>query len=78
MPDCEHLVGYADDVAAMIVARNIEEAKRKVNQVIIRAKSWLEEVEVLTITQTRNVGNGVDYEEVYTVEIDRILSKSRM
>ena len=26
MPDGAHLVGYADDVASIIVARNIEEA----------------------------------------------------
>ena len=43
MPDDAHLIRYADDVAAIIVARNVEEAKRKVNQMIIRKKSWLED-----------------------------------
>ena len=34
-------IGYADNVAAIIVARNIEEAKSNINQLIIRIKSWL-------------------------------------
>ena len=41
LTDGAYLVGYADDVAVIIVARNVEEAKRKVNQVIIRTNSWL-------------------------------------
>ena len=43
MPDAVHLVRYADDVAAIIEAQNVEEAKRYVNQVVIRTKSWLED-----------------------------------
>ena len=42
-----HLVGYADDIAVIIVARNVAETKRKVNQVTLR-------------TQTRNRENGID------------------
>ena len=34
-----HLVGYADEVLGIFVARNIEEAKRKVNQMIIRTRT---------------------------------------
>ena len=30
-PDGAHLIGYADDVATIIVARNVGESKRKVN-----------------------------------------------
>ena len=37
-----HLVGYANDVAAINVFRNVEDTERKVNQVIIRKESWLE------------------------------------
>ena len=36
-------MAICDNVAAIIVARNVEEAKRKVNQVIIRTKLWLED-----------------------------------
>ena len=43
IPYGDHLIGYADDVASIIVARKVEEDKRKVNQVIIRTKSWLED-----------------------------------
>ena len=42
MPDGALLIGYAVDVAAIIVARNVEDAKIKVNHVIIRTKSRLE------------------------------------
>ena len=43
MPDETHLIGYADDVAAVIVARNMEEVRRKLNQVMMRTQSWLED-----------------------------------
>ena len=42
MPDGAYVFEYADDVAAIIVVRNIEEAKRKVTQ-MIRTKSRLED-----------------------------------
>lgn len=42
MPDDTYLVGYADDIAAVITARNTEEAKRKLNQVMLRTRFWLE------------------------------------
>ena len=35
MPDSAPLAGYANDVAAIIVTRYIEEPRRKVNLVII-------------------------------------------
>ena len=38
MQDSAHLIEYADHVAAIIVARNVEEAKIKVNHAI-RTKS---------------------------------------
>ena len=43
IPDSAHLIEYVDDVAAIIVARYVEEAKRKINQVIIRTKPWFED-----------------------------------
>lgn len=42
MPEGSFLVGYADDIAAVIQARTIEEAQRRLNQVMIRARSWLQ------------------------------------
>ena len=43
MPDDTYLVGYADDIAAVITARNTEEAQRKLTQVMLRTRSWLED-----------------------------------
>ena len=43
--------GYADDVGAIIVAWNVEEAKRKVNHMIIRTKSWLEDKRLKLTTE---------------------------
>lgn len=42
MPDETHLVGFADDIAALIVARDVPEAQRRLNQVMIRTMSWME------------------------------------
>nr|XP_036227273.1 uncharacterized protein LOC106614245 [Bactrocera oleae] len=42
MPDDTYLVGYADDIAAIITARDTEDARRKLNQVMIRAQMWLD------------------------------------
>lgn len=42
MPEDSFLVGYADDIAAVVTARNTIEAQRKLRQVMIRAKNWLE------------------------------------
>lgn len=42
MPDDTHLVAFADDVAALITARNVEEAKQKLNQVMLRTRWWLD------------------------------------
>ena len=35
------LVGYADNIAAVITARNMEEAQRKLSRVMLRTKTWL-------------------------------------
>ena len=43
MLDDAHLIGYTDGVVAIIVAQNVEETKRKIYQMIIRTKSWLED-----------------------------------
>ena len=42
MPTEVYLVGYADDVAAVIAGRNIAELQRKLNQVMLRTKEWLD------------------------------------
>lgn len=41
MPEDTFLVGYADDIAAVIKARNTEDAQRRLRQVMIRTKTWL-------------------------------------
>lgn len=41
MPKDTFLVGYADDIAAVIQARNTEDAQRRLRQVMIRTKFWL-------------------------------------
>ena len=43
MPSDTHRVGYADDIAAVIAGRDIEEIQRKLNQVMKRTKAWLDE-----------------------------------
>lgn len=42
MPEDTFLVGYADDIAAVISARDTDEARRKLRQVMIRTKTWLD------------------------------------
>lgn len=41
MPADTFLVGYADDIAAVIKARSMKEAEGKLRQVMIRARAWL-------------------------------------
>lgn len=43
MPDETLLVGYADDVAALIAARDVELAQLKLNQVMRTVNNWMEE-----------------------------------
>ncbi|KAJ8975986.1 hypothetical protein NQ317_016232 [Molorchus minor] len=43
VPRNTFLVGYADDIAAVVVARDIEEAQNGLNQVMRRAGAWLED-----------------------------------
>lgn len=42
MPENTFLIGYADDIAAVITARNIEDAQRRLRQVMIRTRTWLD------------------------------------
>lgn len=42
MPEETHLVAYADDIAAVIAARNVEHAQRKLNIIMMRTKAWLD------------------------------------
>lgn len=42
MPSETYLVGYADDIAAVITARTMVEAQSKLNQVMLRTKLWLD------------------------------------
>lgn len=41
MPADSYLVGYADDIAGVIVARDTNEAQRKLNQIMIRTQTWM-------------------------------------
>lgn len=41
MPDDTFMVGYADDIAAVMIARDVEDVQRKLNQVMRRTNSWL-------------------------------------
>lgn len=43
MPEDTFLVGYADDIAAVIKARNTDDAQRKLRQVMLRTQAWLDQ-----------------------------------
>lgn len=43
MPDDVYLVGYADDLAAIVVARDVEDAQRRLNQAMRRVAAWMED-----------------------------------
>lgn len=43
MPEEVRLVGYADDVAALVAARNVELAQSKLNRVMVRVNAWMSE-----------------------------------
>ena len=43
LPEGTSLVGYADDIAAIIVSRNIEKAQRKLNNVMHWVCGWMKE-----------------------------------
>ena len=43
MPDGAFLVGYADDIAAVIEARDLERAQMKLNQVMRRVFGWMKD-----------------------------------
>ncbi|KAH8342698.1 hypothetical protein KR059_003696, partial [Drosophila kikkawai] len=62
IPEDTTIVGYADDIVAVITARNTEYAQRKLTQVMIRVKRWLnshdlkladEKTELLLATRRR-------------------------
>ena len=42
MPEYTFLVGYADDIAAVIRGRNTDMDQRRLRQVLLRTKGWLE------------------------------------
>lgn len=78
MPTGTFLVGYADDVAAVITARNTEEAERRLRQVMIRTTTWLnthglqlaiQKTEVLLLTKKQiplEIGMRIDDETITT------------
>ena len=41
MPENTFLVGYADDIAAVIIARDVELAQMRLRQVMRRVSSWM-------------------------------------
>ena len=62
MPEGTFLVGYADDIAAVITASNTEETQRKLKLVMLITKTWLDshsldlamhKTELLLITRRR-------------------------
>ena len=42
LPDATYLVGYVDDIVAIVITRDAEDARRKLNQVMIRTQLWQE------------------------------------
>ena len=62
VPEENILVGYADDVAALISARSFERAQEKINQLMLRVRDWfrtyclsvaLAKTEVVILTKKR-------------------------
>lgn len=62
MPDETHLVGYADDIAALIAARDTKQAQFKLNQVMRTVIGWmsdhglsiaLQKTEIVILTKKR-------------------------
>lgn len=78
MPEEAFLVGYADDIAAVIVARSSELAQLRLNQVMRRINTWMSEhglqlalakTEIVLLTRKRIptiLPMKVDTEEVQT------------
>lgn len=69
MPQETFLVGYADDIAAVISARDTEEAERKLRQIMIRTQTWLDahglslatqKTELLLLTR-RHIPTTIDF-----------------
>ena len=54
MAESTHLVGYADDIAAVIIAINIVDAQRQLDQVMLRTRLWLEEHGLSLATEKRS------------------------
>jgi hypothetical protein len=80
MPDDTFLVGYADDIAAVITARDTGDIQRKLNQVMRRIGSWLnnhglslatEKTELVLLTRRQ-----ICTEVPFQVETKQIHSKS--
>lgn len=55
MPENSFLVGYADDVAAVITARDTESAQRTLNQVMRKTMSWMEDHGLALATEKTEV-----------------------
>lgn len=55
MPGETSLVGYADDVAALVRARNTDDAQRKLNQVMRRILTWMEEHDLSLATEKTEI-----------------------
>lgn len=79
MPQDTFLVGYADDIAAVIQARNTEEAQRRLRQVMIRTKAWLHshglelathKTELLLLTR-RHIPTKID------MEVDDVIIRTK-
>lgn len=78
MTEGTRLIGYADDVAALIESRNIDDAQRKLNQTMRRVLTWMEhhglslameKTEITIITPKRmpeNIGFNIENEVIAT------------
>lgn len=71
LPEWAKLIGFADDLAAMILARNIEQAQRRVAHVSNLVKNWLakhglslaaRKTEVVVLTRQRHFGDLLRFE----------------
>ena len=54
MPSGTYLVGFADDVAAVIVARDTEEIQMKIKQVMRRVICWMDAHGIQIAAETTN------------------------
>lgn len=55
LPEDTFLIGYADDIAAVVLARNMDGAQMRLNQVMRQVTSWLEEHGLVLATKKSEI-----------------------